>query len=202
MINHQQFARFMFSLKEILPKYAPELTEATIKAWFDAFAEVTYEDLVGVYRYCRDNMDHYPSIRVVKSLLARDDYDTPSDPFIELLNAVQTRNFERHPTVLRLARQLGGWSAIGDWKIEHYDHKRRMIEPLWLKIVQDWKVEEIKEDRKALPPANVMAVIEAGMQEGQREAAEKKKDENKLPPPSILGWLDEIRREAPQSFRK
>lgn len=192
----KQLCDFLHQLKAILPKYAPDFQEPTIKAWSDALHTLEYKQLAEVYLYCRDNLDQFPSIKQIKEMVVDEKDDLPRDPLQELIKAVQSRNFKRHPTILDLASRLGGFEVIGDWNPEHYDHKRRMIEPIWADIKAQWKFKQInhKEDFKQMPPANVMRVIEAGAKEAAETNPARKT-------PSILGWIDEIRQHGHASFK-
>ena len=148
----------MFHLHSALPKYAPDLSRQEVVAvWYDALSAIEVEDLRKIYKHCIDNLDAFPSIKLIKELSSvDDDDDLPKDPFGELISAVQTRNYDRHPAVQILSRRLGGYDAIGEWQIEYHDAKRRMVDGMWKQIVQDWKMTK---QQTALPPRHVMEIM-------------------------------------------
>ena len=153
----EQFTKFMTNLKKTLPKYAPDLEQSTVALWFDALSTIEVEDLRKIYKHCIDNLDAFPSIKLIKELSSVDDDDNlPKDPFGELIRAVQTRNYDRYPAVQILSRRLGGYDAIGEWQIEYHDAKRRMVDGMWKQIVQDWKMTK---QQTALPPRHVMEIM-------------------------------------------
>lgn len=198
-ITRDQFSQFMHKLKLVLPKYAPDITEATLEAWFGALSDLSIEGLRHVYVFARDNFDAFPSIKMIRDLVDYGEADLPPDPFSELIAAVQTRNFTRHPTIVETARQCGGWEAIGQWQIEAYDHKRRMVADIWKGVLLRWKSGNLAEVRDTyLPPANVMKAIEDGQEEAHAEIksmyrpwAEAVKGDRKTI--SLAGWVDEIK---------
>ena len=193
-ITQTDFAKFMHELKKVLPKYSPEMNDGVIKAWYSALHELEVEGLREIYAYCRDNLDAFPSIKFIKELVNYGSDDMPNDPMGELIKAVQTRRFrDLHPAILELSKRLGGFERIGEWNVDQYDYKRRMVDQIWQNIQIQWKTGSLEDHREemfnTLPPANVMKVIEAGAKEAIQEKPEKV-DRSNI---SLKGWIDDIR---------
>lgn len=157
MVTKADFIKFLLSLKEVLPKYAPEFKEQrAYDLWFDAFEHLEMSDLKEIYTHCRSNLDEFPSIRKMLSIVAEAKGDEPRDPFSEILLNVQRHGSNRsswpnlHPAISELVRQLGGPGAIGEWHVDYYDQKRKLIDKLWPDILARHRMGQL-DDKTALP---------------------------------------------------
>ena len=136
MATRIEFGKFMVHMQTALPKYAPDVSKQyVVDVWFDALSQIEVEELRYIYKHCIDNLDAFPSIKLIRELSQRNvDDGLPKDPLRALIESASRNPSDIHPSVNDLAERLGGWKVIGQWPIDSYDYKRKHVNELWEKI--------------------------------------------------------------------
>ncbi len=135
MINKDEFAKFMFALRKVVPTYAPDLDdEETVRLWFQAFLGYEMEDLRRIYSFVRDNEKHFPSIARLKELLKA----TAASKFDELVYLIGKHGGYVPPTVdeimARTINRLGGWQRICEWTNEDLPFRRKDFDAIYSEL--------------------------------------------------------------------
>ena len=136
MATRIEFGKFMVHMQTALPKYAPDVSQQyVVDVWFDALSQIEVEELRYIYKHCIDNLDAFPSIKLIRELSQRNVNDgLPKDPLRALIESASRNPSGIHPSVNDLAERLGGWKVIGQWPIDSYDYKRKHVNEMWEKI--------------------------------------------------------------------
>lgn len=166
-IQRNEFVKFIFGLREVLPKWAPPFTEeSSINAWFEAFRDCEIETMREVYVYARDNLREFPSINELLEIYDFCDDTFSATPFEDLITLVQrfSSNESRWPALdapmKELVRRLGGGSAIGDWDIDHYPFKRKLVNQLWDEIKVSCRAGRLEpQGQQAISESDVLRMI-------------------------------------------
>jgi hypothetical protein len=138
MVTKEQFTKFILGLKKVLPKYAPELDNAMIEAWYQAFKSYTADELVRVYVTLRDTEMEFPSIAKIKQLLSK--VSTAESRFDELVGLIGTYGAYRPPQtdamMIRTVNRLGGWQRVCEWSNEELPYRKRDFDAAYGDVLQ------------------------------------------------------------------
>lgn len=91
-----EFSKFFYALKIVLPKFAPDITNSdVVKAWYDGLSDMSIDQLREAYVFFRDNVDQFPTIRQIR--LFGDKKPLPSEALEAVIerNAAEFRRWEQ-----------------------------------------------------------------------------------------------------------
>lgn len=122
--TRNDFRKFLFVLKQSVPRFAPEFEAEVVDAWYEFIGDVTAEDLRRVLKIAIQNCESFPSLKQLREMAMRGDAQTDNQIGQDIATKIETAisrfgytNEKRAEEFLgplgwAVVEKLGGWARV------------------------------------------------------------------------------------------